>query len=310
MISVVICTYNRCEVLKQTLQSFAEMELPSGFSWELLVVDNNSTDATREFISSVAKESQLPLRYLFEERQGKTFALNAGVKEAKGEVLAFTDDDVRVDPRWLSRIKEAFDQSDCAGVGGKIVPLWSSPKPPWLVLEGAYKLNDIHGGYDLGGEVRQVTPKTTPFGANLAFRKTAFAKHGLFRTDLGPSANSQMPMEETEFCRRLMLGGENILYLPGVVVYHRVDKKLMTKKHFQNWYFAFGRSAIRLLGIPPGTVYYFGIPRFMLRTLVEELTRWLFAIDRRKRFFHKLKVYERMGEIQEARQMSGKGTPR
>ena len=103
-VSVIVCTYNRSSVLADTLESFLHLRVPEGVGWELLVVDNNSKDQTREVVEGFA--GRLPLRYLFEPRQGKTCALNLALKEAKGDLLLFTDDDVRLDPGWLASFVE------------------------------------------------------------------------------------------------------------------------------------------------------------------------------------------------------------
>jgi glucosyl-dolichyl phosphate glucuronosyltransferase len=303
MISVVVCTYNRCEVLKRTLKSLAEMELPPDFSWELLVVDNNSTDATREYVGSLSKECRIPLRYLFESQQGMSFALNAGIKGAKGEIVAFTDDDVRVDPHWLTRIAEAFEKFDCAGVGGKIIPEWTFQKPSWLIEEGPYRLIDVPGGYNPGNEPCEITMKTRPFAANFALRRWVFDKYGLFRTDLGPVRGKRMPGNESELCRRMLEAGEKLFYVPQAVIHHLVDRKKITKSHYKHTYFAFGRSFVRRWGVPGDAVYYFGFPRMMLPGLVLHTMKWFSATDRRHRFYHKMQAYQRAGEIYEARQM-------
>ncbi|MFZ0937825.1 MAG: glycosyltransferase family A protein, partial [Candidatus Sulfotelmatobacter sp.] len=123
-ISVVLCTYNRAASLKSTLESFSGLRLPFDLDWELVVVDNNSKDHTPEVIGDFAKTARFSVRYIFEGRQGRSSALNAGISAAKGEIVALTDDDVLLHPEWLLNLKRAFDEFDCAGVGGRIVPVW------------------------------------------------------------------------------------------------------------------------------------------------------------------------------------------
>jgi glycosyltransferase involved in cell wall biosynthesis len=308
VISIIVCTYNRAKSLRETLKSLAEMAVPSDTSWEVILVDNNSTDDTRAVIESFSRDAPIPVRYIFEPRQGKSLALNTGIREAKGEILLLTDDDVVVDPHWLSNVKGAFDRYGCAGVGGKIVPVWNCPKPSWLVTEGPYKLNAAIVGFDLGDEPCEITMKTLPFGANLALKKEVFERYGLFRTDVGPKGERWMVGEETEFCRRLLRGGEQLIYAPQSVVYHPVEQKRTQKRYFQRWYFGFGRSLMRIVGAPERAVRYFGVPRYLLPSLAQEVTKWLLTINSRKRFYYKLQVYQRMGEICEAYQMFKEST--
>src|SRR5215471_9795294 len=96
-ITVILCTYNRCESLSTALESVAVSQLPPSISWEVLIVDNNSSDRTREVVEEFSHRYPGRFRYAFEPRQGKSYALNVGVREAKGDVLAFMDDDVTVE---------------------------------------------------------------------------------------------------------------------------------------------------------------------------------------------------------------------
>ena len=104
-ISIIICSYNRCESLEKVLESVQGLNCPPGASWETLVVDNNSSDATKATVERFVGKGRGDIRYLFEGRQGKSHALNTGIERAAGQILAFTDDDVLFDPDWLVRIK-------------------------------------------------------------------------------------------------------------------------------------------------------------------------------------------------------------
>src|SRR5271169_5851600 len=106
-ISVVLGTYNRGDNLRLTLETFLSLVFQD-LNWELLVVDNNSTDSTREVVENFARTAAFPVRYIFEKIQGRSAALNAGIAEAKGEIIVFTDDDVLLHPDWLSNLKRTF----------------------------------------------------------------------------------------------------------------------------------------------------------------------------------------------------------
>ena len=121
IISVIIATYNRSESLRQALKSFEDMSVPPDLSWELIVVDNNSNDETKEVCSQLMGKRTLPLRYIFEKRQGKSFALNTAIRTANGNILAFTDDDCIVDPHWLTAIANEFESdASISGIGGRV----------------------------------------------------------------------------------------------------------------------------------------------------------------------------------------------
>jgi glycosyltransferase involved in cell wall biosynthesis len=303
-ISVVICTYNRSQSLRGTLASLAEMEVPSNLSWELIVVDNNSADDTRAVIEEIGWTSGLKVQYVFEGKQGLSHARNAGVRAAEGEIIAFTDDDVRIDPHWLGELANAFKEFDCVGVGGKSIPAWDGlTKPEWLISDGPYRSGPgFLLGFDLGEDP---TPtKVPPRGLNMAFRKSAFDKYGLFRTDLGVVGSKRMLGEDTEFGTRLIKAGERVVYAPDAVVRHPIDPRRLTKSYVLSHYFAGGRTSVRMEGWSGEAVCYFGVPRYRFRELATTLVKWIIALDAKKRFYFKLQVYEFAGWIYEAFRLS------
>jgi glycosyltransferase involved in cell wall biosynthesis len=305
MISVIICTYNRCQSLKKTLESLAHVSVPTAVSWELIVVDNNSSDDTPQAVQTFATESGLSCRYILERNRGLSHARNAGIKEAKGDIIAFTDDDVTVGVDWLCQLQSVFDQFGCMGVGGKIVAVWTSPKPSWFETDGPYALMRAILSLDLGEEPCEM--HIPPFGANMAFKKVAFEKHGFFRTDLGKSGKTLMTGEDTEFGRRLLCAGDQLMYAPKAVVYHPVEKERTKKRYFESWYFNYGRYSVRIDGFPERTVRYFGVPRYLFRSLLTSFSKWAFSFGSQRRFHHKLDLCRCLGEITEAYRTSIKG---
>ncbi|MBI4357840.1 MAG: glycosyltransferase family 2 protein, partial [Candidatus Omnitrophica bacterium] len=131
-VSVVVCTYNRCESLRDNLQSLRDQQLIEGLELEMVVVDNNSKDATPKVVEEVGRTSAWPVRYLFEPIQGKSHALNRGIKAARGDFIAFCDDDVIADQLWIQSLCEAFLAYDADAVGGPVRPLWFGKPPKWL----------------------------------------------------------------------------------------------------------------------------------------------------------------------------------
>src|SRR5215471_339532 len=122
--SVIIATYNRARLLRQTLDSLRAQVLAAHLDWEIVVVDNNSNDETRRVVESFARQDGVQIRYLFERRQGKSFALNTALPISRGEILAFTDDDITPRQDWLQTTLGAIRSGELDGIGGKVLPRW------------------------------------------------------------------------------------------------------------------------------------------------------------------------------------------
>ncbi|HXX24564.1 MAG TPA: glycosyltransferase family A protein [Terriglobia bacterium] len=141
-ISVILWTYNRCQTLPNALSSVAASNLPESVEWEVLVLDNNSRDQTREVMEDFCRRYPSRIRYLFEPRQEKSHALNAGVREARGQVLAFVDDDVTGEPSWLHNLTAPLKDAQWAGTGGRTLLQRGFSPPPWLGLREPYNLGE------------------------------------------------------------------------------------------------------------------------------------------------------------------------
>lgn len=294
-LSVIICTWNRAELLRQTLRSLQQCRVPAGVNWEVLIVDNNSTDETSAVCQQFVGEEPQRFRYIVEKQQGKSFALNTGVENAAGRILAFTDDDVLVDPAWLAEILRVFEGHQCLGVAGKIVPLWNSAKPSWFTSEGPYKLLPAIVSYNLGEDLCEL--RAPALGANLALRKDAFQRYGMFRTDLGPTAGSEVRGEDHELCWRLLRAGERLLYAPNAVISHPVEKRRMDRRYFEAWYYGMGQSRPRLERAPESATRYFGVPRYMIRWYLRDLVLWLTSLTPRRRFYYRLQFCATKGQL-------------
>lgn len=296
-ITVILCTYNRCESLAKALNSVAAQTLPESVDWEVLVVDNNSNDRTREVAEDFSSRHPGRFRYLFEPQPGKSHALNAGVREAQADILAFLDDDVTVDPTWLQNLTTALHNGEWAGAGGRIVPGWSRPVPRWLSPGAWYALAPLVQ-FDLGNVAGGLSEP--PFGTNMAFLKEMFEKYGGFLVELGPRPGSEIRNEDTEFGSRLLAAGERLRYEPSAVVCHPVQDNRIEKKYFLAWWFHKGEANIRQFGIRPGTKYFAaGVPLYLFRNLAVWALKWVIAINPSGRFSNKLNVWMKAGEILE-----------
>jgi glycosyltransferase involved in cell wall biosynthesis len=298
-ITVILCTHNRSQILSAALESTAAQILPDSTQWEVLVVDNNSSDQTREVVEQFCRRHPGRFRYLFEGQSGKSYALNSGIRAARGVILAFIDDDVTVESTWLKNLTGSLMSGECAGAGGRILPEKNFSPPSWLSSNGSkerYALAPL-ALFDLGEEPCQLTEP--PFGTNMAFRREMFEKYGNFRTDLGPRPGSEIRNEDTEFGDRLLAAREKLRYEPKAVVYHPVAENRIQKKYYLAWWFDKGRADIRQFGVPAGAASFLGIPLYLFRRLAAWTLRWLLSIDSSQRFNSKIKVWGKAGEIVE-----------
>jgi len=296
-VTVIVCTYNRCQNLSKALDSVARSALPSSIQWDVIVVDNNSKDRTREVVDALCSRWPGRFSYLFEPRQGKSYALNTGVSRAGGDILAFMDDDVEVDPQWLCNLTAPLNHQEWAGAGGRILPETSFVPKRWMDVSMRYGLAPL-AVFDLGPDPCEL--KEPPFGTNMAFRKEMFTKYGGFRTDLGPQPDSEIRSEDSEFGSRLLSAGERFSYEPSAVVYHSVPQNRTRRKYFQTWWFDKGRADIRELGVPKDARWYIaGIPIDLLPRLALWTLRFMISMHEPQRFSSKLKMYGIAGTILE-----------
>ncbi len=238
-ISFVICTYNRAQYLQDTLQSLVENKAdPNRF--ELLIVDNNSTDQTpavvRQFIDDYPNYN---IRYVKESQQGLSFARNRGISEAKSPIITFLDDDISTDIDFINNWLQFFDNhpnAQCAG--GRIEVQFDDPRPDWM----SHFLLPLLGHHDLGDNITTYKRQHYPFGGNMAFKQSIFEEHGFFDTELGRKGNQLKASEEKEFFRRLKKTNTDIYYVPKATLYHRVDKQRLTKEYIKRQSIGLGQS--------------------------------------------------------------------
>jgi glycosyltransferase involved in cell wall biosynthesis len=230
--SVVIATYNRSGLLADTLRSLSAQQVPRALQWEMVVVDNNSSDTTRETVRRLGETSSVPVRYEFEPRQGQSFARNSGIEVAKGAVIMFTDDDILPDRGWVSGMLRALTTDHLDGVGGRVLPQWEAAVPRWLSSRP-----DLMSWLALIEEDQPcllkypLSPMRRIVGASMAFRREVF-EFGRFKTSLGHRGRRLYGEEEVEFIHRLLLKGKRIGYDPSVVVHHRIGASRLRKSFF------------------------------------------------------------------------------
>jgi glucosyl-dolichyl phosphate glucuronosyltransferase len=239
MISIVICTYNRAALLSQTLESLKKQRNASAHKAEILVVDNNSKDETRKVTEAFSASSPWLVRHIFETRQGVSYARNRGISEAKGEIVAYLDDDVEAEPEWLENMAVCFAETGADVIGGRIERKWDCEKPEWLVEEISAPLIRQNFG---DKRVSMTSAKSWMVTANLAFRRRVFEKCGVFDVTVGRRAGSLVGGEEPEMFRKLHAAGFKVFYEPKAVVWHKVEKERLSKDYMRRWFFDTGRT--------------------------------------------------------------------
>lgn len=235
--SIVVCTYNRATSLRRTLDALDAQVTPPGLSWDLVVVDNNSTDGTRRQVDEFMASARIRMRYLFAAKQGVSHARNTGLACTEGEIVGFSDDDVDPAPDWVATIATVMTETGADIVGGRIRPAWQQPPPRWL--EHPSFLYDRLAIMEHPTAAVVVDPAATPmiWGANMAFRRKVFDAVGAFDTRLGALANKLYRGEEVELIGRALAAGFRAVYDPRLVVSHRIGADRMRVRYFSRLYF-------------------------------------------------------------------------
>lgn len=274
--SVIVCTYNRAESLMDTLGALKAQQVASDYAWEVIVVDNNSRDHTRQVVEEFMEDWSV-LRYEFEGQQGLSHARNHGIACAHGEVLLFTDDDVLPEADWLETTLLGLEKYQASACGGYIAPIWETQPPEWLT-ERFYGFLAIRT--DRTDDYPITEASQAPFGANMAIRRAVFDRVGLFDTNRGRKGKVLASGEDGEMFERILAENLKAVFLGASRVHHKVEAFRMTKSYFRRWRLQTSRNlamsrevpgARRVLNIP---LYLF--PQFMraiLKTAIGHVTK-------------------------------------
>ena len=303
-VSVIIATRDREALLAQTLEALIGQRWPRD-RFEILVIDNGSSDRTRAVVQAAAgRPDGPPTRYLYVAEPGKSGAINQALPYATGELLAFTDDDVVTHPTWIERLSSAFAETGADFVAGRILPRWESAPPSWLSpsLYGVLAIPD-------NGEARvRITaadgPSIIPIGANMAVRADVMRRVGGFRADLGKLAGTLRTGEDHELCLRMLHAGCRGIYEPTAVVHHWVGRERLDRRYFRQWLYQNGRDVAKVdASYPPSTPHLFGVPRYLWREAASNMwgaIRWTLSGDRAAGFAAALWTLRFCGYVREA----------
>jgi len=254
-ISVLICTRNRANSLEATLERFFEQSLYGDYDYELIVVDNNSTDRTKDVVTDCAARHPGAIEYIREPRRGLCYARNIAIVAAKGDVIVFTDDDVLVSPNWLDEIYREFTKHpQVCMLGGRVL----------LAREGLQAVS-----YQPATERQEFAfPCDGGFamGANMAFRREVFHRIGLFDVRLG-AGRFFAGADEVELVYRGLKAGYHLLYAPNVLVYHNHDRVTVEQACSLEYGYAKGNAAYLIKHLLRGDMYAMRLVYWLLLTL-------------------------------------------
>jgi len=293
-LSVVISTYNGATRLPDALNSVLNQDADD-LSYDVIVVDNNSRDATRAVIESFVARGFNQLRYVFEPRQGVSYGRNAGIALASAPIIAFFDDDVRVAGDWVRTIKRTLDEHpEVDFVGGRVLPTWQAPPPAWLTEANWSPLALV----DYGPTPLYVTAERQLclVSANLAVRRSLFDAVGLFAPELQRVKDSIGSMEDHELLTRCWRAGKQGLYVPSLLANTNVPANRMTKEYHRRWHRGHGVFCAMMRFIEDTdqngryigkysadeSVTLFGVPAFLFRQIADEGRKWMLTSFRRQ----------------------------
>lgn len=242
-LSIVIATYNRATLLLDALKSVIRQSAPAQ-EWECVVVNNNSSDNTSERFAEFAGEHpEYNLRIVDEPNQGLSYARNRGIRESVGEYIAIIDDDEHIAEDFVAAYIKLFDSvPEAVAAGGPIVARYPTGRPRWM---SCYTERPIANTMYFGEEVREFPKGRVPGGGNMALRRSAIRRYGVFDTSLGYSGESLIGGEECDLFERLQIADAKYYYVPTAVMYHIIPREKLTKEYFARLSYNVGVSQLR-----------------------------------------------------------------
>jgi glycosyltransferase involved in cell wall biosynthesis len=239
MVSIVVATYNRCDFLEDCIKSYEEQNCDKSL-FEVLIIDNNSTDDT-EIVSKevIEKYPELDVRYMIETNQGLSYGRNRGIKESRYDLIHFFDDDAVATSNYISTIIDTFERYPKAkAAGGKILLNYFEGRPSWASVY----MESIFGLFDIGDTEMEFPRKNYPRGSNMTFKREIFDEVGVFDVNLGRKGKVMLGGEEKEMFQRIYLSGASVIYNPLTVCFHAVPKARTEQEFIKNQVFGIGVS--------------------------------------------------------------------
>jgi len=311
LISVIVATYNRCEDLKKFLDTLLTQEIPQDFTYEIIIIDNNSKDMTKDVIDNYSGRFPLGrLNYLFEQRQGKCFALNTAISRSQGDVLVFTDDDVVLPREWYGTINDFVKNMEFDAACGRVLPQYPQGIPDWVKQN-----NDLLSGpivsYDYGTEIKPYDQRSMLplIGANMIVKRRLFDEVGLFNTNLGPGTGTFG--DDTEMCLRWEKRNKKLFYAGNVLVWHPVIKERTGLNYIAKWNIASGKYLVvkDKDSSDNKIVLFCGIPRHLFRKMMVHCIKLIPGLFNRRIFLNNwVLLFREIGAIQAYKQLGNSRT--
>lgn len=292
-VSVVICTYNRADYLKKCLDSMLNQTYDN---FEVIVVNGPSTDETENLLE------KYPFKGIQQkEKGGLSAARNIGIRTARGEIIAFIDDDGIADKDWLDELTTLYTTEDIVSVGGKIVPMWLCERPEWYIDQLGSSLSLL----DFSQNIKQIVFPDCPYGCNMSFRKRIFEEIGYFDVSFGRCLSKNLlSHDEIDLCKRIDEKGYKTMYSPKAIVHHQIDASRLTKAWFKNRFFGGnGVSTAIFHKKHYGTSYLFKMTmKALFLAIPYNLVRYSFERIKKddKSFIRELALLSNLGYVKES----------
>jgi len=264
-LDVVVPTFNRQALLARLLDSIRAAHQPDGMRIRTIVVDNNSTDGTREVVERAQCHWPGTLEYRFEPVQSKSAALNNGLSVVTAEVVGLLDDDEEIDPQWFEVTARMFKNPSVDFISGPYLPRWGAPQPSWLPKD---EYPGVIGWLDAGNRVLEYGKNYDGvlMGGNAVVRAAAGKAVGWFHPSLGRvGVQVGSGCEDVDFFERLQAAGARGLYVPELIIYHFIPPRRLTKRYYREWCFRrFVAQAEADVLRPQPVKYVLGVPRYLI----------------------------------------------
>ena len=291
-LDLLIPTFNRSSLLGECLDSV--LRSTSTVDWRVTVIDNNSSDDTRQVVESFAARSDR-VRYLFEKRQGRSAALNRGITISACDVIGMIDDDEQIHPDWIDTAAKWLQDPQVDFIGGPYLGLWRAEKPAWLPAGFDGVISADNPDRVPNSAVRFPDDRIFLRGGNAVMRRSVFDSIGGYRTDIGRIGNDFGSCEDHDVYSRLLTAGMTGYYVPDLIIYHVVPPERVTRAYYRKWAWAQAKSLALMERTGMQKVRYVGrIPRYMIGDMVRELPL-LASRDQSRRFAAELQGWKLAG---------------
>jgi glycosyltransferase involved in cell wall biosynthesis len=297
-LTVLICTHDRAHLLAKALDSLRSAARPQGWQVDVLVAANACTDGTHDLLERRAAggHGALGVSWFAEPKPGKSNALNSAMPRITSDVVAFVDDDHRVDHGYLQAICAAADAYPDADIFcGRVLPDWDGTEPAWVHDRGPYRIYPLPvPHYELGDQSRPWRDEDpVPGGGNLFMRTPWLGRVGCFATELGPTGHNLAGSEDKDWMLRALALGARLHYVPQVVQYHHVEAQRLTLGYVVKKAYMRSASSIAVnRQLPPGPV-----PGYLYRKAMQNALKAGTALGSARRRFYLVRTAAALGEI-------------